>query len=138
MIRAVLFDYGRVLYGPLLPQRQLTRLAKQLRDEGVKTGILSNVFPAAAWAVRLIGGYRGFNPVILSYKVKSAKPDATIYQIAIKQLNLPSNEVLFIDNRLENIQAAKRVGMQTVHARETRQVVSDIKTILLKENGLKL
>ena len=70
MIKAVLFDYGRVLYGPVIPNRKVRKLAKDLRKNGLKTGIFSNVFPFAAWVLKLSGEYHGFDPVILSYKEK--------------------------------------------------------------------
>jgi putative hydrolase of the HAD superfamily len=138
MIKVVLFDYGRVLYGPLLPHHKVTGLAKELRRQGIKTGILSNVFSTAAWLIKLIGGYRGFDPVILSFQERVSKPNPRIYQISIERSGVRSEEILFIDNLKQNITAAQKAGMQTVLAKSSNQVVADVKKILLKENNLKL
>ena len=138
MIKAVLFDYGRVLYGPVLPQRRVRGLARNLRKHGIKTGIFSNVFPFAAWMLKLTGGYHGFDPVILSYKEKLSKPNPRIYQIAIQHAGVKPQEILFIDNMEENIIAAKKAKMKTVLAKNSDQVIADVKQILQKENNLKL
>ena len=138
MIKAVLFDYGKVLYGSMLPHRKVWRLARTLRRHGIKTGILSNIFLVAAWLIRLMGGYRGFDPLILSFKERVDKPHKKIYQIAIKRLKVNPEEILFVDNRPENIAAAKRLGMKVVLAKSSDQIVTDVQKVLLKENGLKI
>ena len=138
MIKAVLFDYGRVLYGPVLPQRRVRKLAKELRKLGIKTGIFSNVFLSAALVLRITGGYRGFEPVILSYKEGYSKPDPRIYQIAIQRTGARPQEILFIDNMEKNIEAAQAAGLKTIQAKNSDQVVADVKQILVKENGLRL
>lgn len=137
MIKAVLFDYGRVLYGPLLPHRKVRKLAKELRQQGIRTGILSNIFPFAAWVLKISGGYRGFDPVILSFRENISKPNPRIYLLAIKRLGLMPQQILFIDNSEENIAAAKKLGIQVILAKNPTQVIAEVKNILLKENNLK-
>jgi putative hydrolase of the HAD superfamily len=138
MIKAVLFDYGRVLYGPLLPHHKVRAVAKELKKQGIKTGILSNIFSTAAWVIKVTGGYRGFDPVILSFEEKVSKPNPEIYQIAIKRVGARPDEILFIDNLARNITGAKKAGMRTILARNSKQVVADIKKIMFKENNLQL
>jgi epoxide hydrolase-like predicted phosphatase len=138
MIKVVYFDYGRVLYGPLLPHRKVRRLARALRKSGIRTGILSNVFALAAWLLKITRGYHGFDPIVLSYEEKVSKPDPRIYQAAISKAGVKPNEIVFIDNLEENITAAQQAGMKTILAKNSDQVVADIKEIMLAENGLKL
>lgn len=133
----VLFDYGRVLNGPL-PHPKVRRLAKALREQGIKTGILSNTIFAVPWVLRLAGGYRGFEPIVLSSQEKVAKPDAKIYQIAIERSGVKPQEILFIDNRQENITAAKNLGIKVVLAKSPVQIITDVKKILLQENKLEV
>lgn len=138
MIKVVLFDYGRVLYGPILPQPKVRRLASDLRKNGVRTGILSNTFLTIPWILHIIGGYRGFEPIVLSSKEGASKPDLRIYQIAIKRSGVKPEEILFIDNLAENITAAKKLGIRTVLAKNSDQIVTDVRQVLLQENNLKL
>jgi FMN phosphatase YigB (HAD superfamily) len=51
----------------------------------------------------------------VSYEVGCAKPDAAIYRICLDQLQVPAASVLFVDDRVENLEAASRLGIQTLH-----------------------
>lgn len=42
------------------------------------------------------------------------KPDPKIYLLACEKLNVKSKECLFMDDSLENIESAKRLGMKTI------------------------
>lgn len=140
MIKAVLFDWGKVLRSKTSGRRdkQLYALAEELRSNGIKTGIISNIYLIFAKFTRLIGDYNRFEPVVLSCDVKIKKPAPGIYQAAIRQLSLNPEELLFIDNREENLAAAQELGMKVVPARNSDQIITDVKKIILKENGLKL
>lgn len=86
----------------------------------------------------MTGGYRGFDPVILSYKVKSSKPDPKVYEIAIERLGVKPSEIIFIDNLSINIDGADKLGMKTVLAKNSDQVIADVTAIVKQENGLQL
>ncbi len=137
MIKVVLFDYGRVLFGPW-PHPKVRRLAKDLRRQGIKTGVLSNTILTIPWILHIVGGYRGFEPIVLSSKEGVAKPDPRIYQIAIERAGVKPEEILFIDNLSKNTEAAERLGVKTVQAKNSKQIVRDVKRILLENNGLEL
>jgi putative hydrolase of the HAD superfamily len=55
-----------------------------------------------------------FDEVILSNEAGSAKPDAAIYREAEKRSGKPSAEHLFIDDLIENVEGAKRVGWDAI------------------------
>lgn len=50
-----------------------------------------------------------------SHKVGIRKPDASIYKHLLRQEGLQPGEVLFIDDRLDNIQSASKLGIRTFH-----------------------
>ena len=54
-----------------------------------------------------------FNLIISSSDIGFAKPDKRMYHYLITQLNLPPEEILFIDNREENLKPAEGLGMKT-------------------------
>ncbi|MBL1098344.1 HAD-IA family hydrolase [Streptomyces sp. 205] len=56
--------------------------------------------------------------VVSSARVGVAKPDQKIYEIAAKHAGIPMNRCLFVDDRLENIEAAAGLGMTGVHYSE--------------------
>lgn len=51
---------------------------------------------------------------VFSYKVKLIKPDHAIYQEIIKNYNLTPSECVFLDDKLENCEAARECGLHAV------------------------
>jgi len=51
---------------------------------------------------------------IVSGDVHFRKPDRQIYEIALKMLNVPAEECIFIDNSVQNLRTAARLGMDTI------------------------
>src|SRR5579863_1148557 len=87
--------------------------ADQLRRAGIRTGILSNLPGPLARALRPSPGFLDhFDQVIFSCEVGVIKPHPTIYQRAIEGLQIAPAEVLFIDDRPENIEGARTVGLR--------------------------
>lgn len=53
--------------------------------------------------------------VVSSARVGVAKPDRAIYEIAAERAGVPAARCLFIDDRLENVEAAIALGMSGLH-----------------------
>lgn len=136
MIKVVLFDVGGVLVRPSGPQIKLYRLAEKIKQHGIRVSILSNVIKPIGAVLKKMHFYRGFEPVVLSYEEKIRKPNPEIYRRTIKRIGVKPNEILFIDNLAENILAAQKEGLITIHAVGTRQVVADLKQALKKHNNI--
>lgn len=88
-------------------------LIAQLSDAGVPLFGLSN-FGADFW-----DEFRGawpvfdlFDDIVVSGHEKCAKPEAQIYQIAEERFGLPVQQLLFVDDKAENIAAAVARGWQ--------------------------
>ena len=56
-----------------------------------------------------------FDGKIISGRDFLIKPDPAIYELAISRFNLIPEETLFIDDRLDNIEAAQNLNFQTIH-----------------------
>jgi putative hydrolase of the HAD superfamily len=56
--------------------------------------------------------------VVSSARVGVAKPDREIYEIAAERAGTAIERCLFVDDRLENIEAAAALGMTGVHYRQ--------------------
>jgi putative hydrolase of the HAD superfamily len=112
--------------GGLKPDQRILDLAADLRHRGYKTGIVSNVFPHSKTIIADHGGYDGFDPLILSCDVGLIKPEPEIYQLALDKLDLPAEEVLFIDDLTANLETAESLGMQTLLAQSPDQIIADL------------
>lgn len=52
---------------------------------------------------------------ILSYELGLRKPEAAIYEAAVKLAGVPASQCLFIDDLEENVKGAAKVGMRVIH-----------------------
>ena len=96
-----------------IPNAHIIPVLEKIRDLSIPMGLLSNTCEAHwHWIDEL--GYpqvRGwFTPVILSYEVKSMKPNEHIYKEAERHSGHEGARIYFTDDRLENVEAAKKIG----------------------------
>ena len=64
---------------------------------------------------------------IFSYTVKQIKPDLEIYETLLNQYKLKPEECVFIDDRMENIEGAKKAGIHGICFKTIEQVKEDLK-----------
>lgn len=57
--------------------------------------------------------YAHFNKIYFSYETKVRKPDTAIFNLILQQNNLKPSKTLFVDDTLENIEAARQLGINT-------------------------
>ena len=97
------------------PNPVMMEWAASLNRSGMKTGILSNIGDAMESGV--LGRFPAlaeFTHHTFSHRLGIAKPDAAIYRHAVEGLGVPVEEILFVDDREENIRAARVAGMVAV------------------------
>jgi putative hydrolase of the HAD superfamily len=97
------------------PNHPMIAWAESLQRAGVKTGLLSNIGDAMEAGIRARFPWLDeFAHHTFSHQLGIAKPDPEIYRHATEGLNVPPGEILFIDDKQENIAAARSVGMFAV------------------------
>lgn len=69
---------------------------------------------------------RLFDGRIVSGEVKLAKPDPEIYRLLLNTYNLMPAETLFIDDRPENVAAARDLGIQAIQFISPAQLERDL------------
>ena len=77
--------------------------------------------------------YKYFSAFFSSGFLNTRKPEPLIYKIALNVLHKKSTECFFIDDRIENIEEAKKQGFRTIHLTEVRKLKD-----LLLENDIKI
>ena len=97
------------------PNLVMIEWAASLNRAGMKTGILSNIGDAMeAGVLGRFPALAEFTHHTFSHRLGIAKPDAAIYRHAVEGLGVPVGEILFVDDREENIRAARVAGMVAV------------------------
>lgn len=106
------------------------KILSSLKSKGYKVYALSNfnhhkfsealaVFPFLGW----------FDGRVISGEVKLAKPETAIYHYLLKTYKLEAANCLFIDDRMENIEAAKSIGFNTILFTCPQQLVESLKEV---------
>ncbi len=95
----------------------------------IKIGLLSNAFPEAraSLARRFPHFYNMFDVTIFSAEVGMAKPDPRIYQLELDRLGVEPQEAVFVDDFIENVEAARAVGMAAIHFANSHQVEEELR-----------
>jgi len=90
-------------------------LAARFRQAGGKLGMLSNGVPEIVSRIRAdreIDAF--FDAVVVSYEVQLAKPEPEIYRVMLDRIGAPPADALFVDDRADNIQTARELGLHAV------------------------
>jgi putative hydrolase of the HAD superfamily len=70
-----------------------------------------------------------FKLFLSSCYVGLRKPDAAIYQLALRLRQQPSANCVFIDDRALNLECAQREGMKTIQFRNAAQLEQDLRAL---------
>lgn len=105
----------------------LVHYVQRLRSAGYRTGILSNFADDARplWT-DVFPFIDHFDGIIISSEVGIMKPDARIYHLAAESVEAAPAEALFIDDFIENVEAARRTGMQAIHFKDPDRVLKQL------------
>ena len=109
---------------------EMIEFVKKLKDKGIKTAVLSNITKFQAEIIRKNNGYKEFDVLVLSYEEKLEKPELNIYLSVIKKLGVEPEECVFIDDKEKNLAPAKSLGMKTVLAKNSGQIIKDVFSII--------
>ena len=85
--------------------------AKSLKSNDQSIGILSNLTPETSTCIDE-NILKDFDYFFYSNSIKLSKPNPEIYQHVCNQI--PSKNILFIDDKQENLDAAKLFGIDTI------------------------
>jgi putative hydrolase of the HAD superfamily len=106
---------------------QMVNWLRELREAGIKTGLLSNMHPAMIAHLRENFDWLDlFDFITFSAEVRLIKPDAAIYEHTLRGLGAKAEEALFVDDREINVQAARDLGIHAVRFRSVEQLRKDL------------
>ena len=70
--------------------------------------------------------YQCFEKVYFSFELGMRKPDPAIFEFLIKEHNLLPKNTLFVDDNLQNIESAEKLGLQVWHLQKGEEDVKDL------------
>jgi putative hydrolase of the HAD superfamily len=109
------------------PVPAMYRLIRDLRDNGVRTALLSNSWGSGGYPREDFPGL--FDAVVISGEVGMRKPEPRIFLHAAELLGTGPAECVFVDDLEPNVKAAIACGMTGVHHTDpsrTRQRLTEL------------
>ena len=128
------FDEFSLAFGDIfVPIQPMVELHAVLRKRGIPTFILSNTNDLAIRHIRRsYPFFSQFQGYIFSYEHGVMKPEPRIYEIAEQVTGHQGQEILYLDDRSENIIAAAKRGWQVI-LQETPEKTLDAMRSWMKE-----
>ena len=114
-VQGVLDDWMHILR----PRRRMQELVQKLKAHGYCVYYLSNI-PEDVLDLLMNRDMKGlFDGGVASCEVHINKPDPRIYNALLEKYHLKAQESVFIDDRLDNVQAAFRLGFAGIQMKES-------------------
>ncbi len=83
----------------------------ELKLKGIEVCLLSNALPNLFDTAK---GLAADDKIFVSYELGLLKPDVEIYKQVLRLLRAKPEEVIFIDDKLKNVEAAKLIGINGI------------------------
>ena len=113
--RGNLTEFDRCFADIFVPIEPMVQLQAALRQQGLPAYIFSNTNELAAEHIRRSFPFYGnFDGYILSYQHRAMKPDARLYEVVERECARRGAEILYLDDRPENVAAGAARGWQVV------------------------
>ncbi len=97
------------------PIPETVSLVDELRMEGYRLYVLSNIIRESYEDLReRLTFWDRFEGIVVSYALKTAKPEPAIYRYLLDHYRLRPEECLFIDDMEANVAGARAVGIPAV------------------------
>ena len=129
-IRLYYDNWQDMLRGPIKGTVEIFRQLK--KNPSLKFYALTNwsaeLFPIALERYDFLHWFDGR---VVSGEEMTRKPFAIIYERLLNRYSVKAENALFIDDSLRNIEAAQRLGFQTIHFQNPEQLQSELQQLQL-------
>jgi epoxide hydrolase-like predicted phosphatase len=101
-------------------------LVEQIKEKEIPVGLLSNIDERRSKIIKDFELYKPFDPCLLSCDIGVEKPDIRAYQIMLREFDLPAADVVFVDDKIENVESAQTLGIDAILYRSAEQIREEL------------
>jgi putative hydrolase of the HAD superfamily len=116
------------LFAGSRPDEEMLGAVLKARQSGIRTGLISN-----SWGTRRYDRSQLaelFDGVVISGEVGIRKPAPEIYEMGAKEIGMPPESCVFVDDLRFNLEPAAELGMATVHHTAAPETISELERLL--------
>ncbi|HEU5068967.1 MAG TPA: HAD family phosphatase [Verrucomicrobiae bacterium] len=123
-------EFGEIFADIFTEITAMTALHAELRRRGVPTFIFSNTNELAVAHIRRhFPFFAQFDGYVLSYEHGAMKPHAPLYEVVERMTGRRGAELLYIDDRLENVEAGRARGWNAVQQVEPGKTIAAVRAL---------
>jgi len=122
-------DFKRFMFSLSKSKSQALEFARSLSGKYLIATINNESRELNQYRIETFGLTKIFDLFVSSCFVGIRKPDERIYRLALDLTQHSAQECCFLDDRPVNIDAAAKVGMQTVLVKNSEQLQRDLQTL---------
>lgn len=119
------------IFDGLEAEESMFEAVVRAKTSGLKTALLSN-----SWGLGLYPRERFpemFDVVVISGEVRMRKPDRAIYEHTVRELGVPAQLCIFVDDHPGHLKAAQELGMTTILHRTPDETIAELGVLLGEE-----
>jgi putative hydrolase of the HAD superfamily len=125
--------FKEIYFEALLPNEPMIDLMRELGERGYRMALLTNnVREWEPYWRSMLPVDEIFELVVDSGFVGMRKPEPQIYELTLERLGdgIRASDCLFVDDVEVNVDAARDLGMNAVHFRDSEQAIGEIESAL--------
>ena len=112
------------------PMDEMIELHGRLRANQVPTFIFSNTNDLALAHIRKhYPFFAHFDGYVFSFEHGAMKPDPRLYEVVEKMTGRKGAQILYLDDRLDNIETGRARGWQTIHHSDPAETISIVEKL---------
>lgn len=110
----------------------MAALIERVHTSGILTALLSNAWIGARASHTALGWDRllKFDLQMFSAEEGMKKPDPAFFNLCLSRLGVSASETLFIDDNLVNVEAARKLGITSIHYQNKGRDFAEIERLL--------
>jgi len=109
---------------------RVVKTAKKIRENGYKTLICSNNFPARINGLQQRFQFlNDFDATVFSYEIGATKPSEKIFIELARRAKVETSGIVFADDNDLNLDGAKSIGILTFRYTTFDQFITDLKSV---------
>jgi putative hydrolase of the HAD superfamily len=118
------------LFAGVGPEDAMLGAVKRARDNGIKTGLISNSWGGSGIHYDGTPLQELFDAVVISGDVGMHKPEPEIFKLGAEKIGVPPEECVFVDDLRENCAGAEAVGMTAILHRGPDSTLPELEKLL--------
>jgi putative hydrolase of the HAD superfamily len=115
------------LFGDLEPAHDMIAAVAEAHAAGIRTGLLSNSWGHGSYD--RTGWDELFDVTVISGELGVRKPQPEIYAHAVELMELPADQIVFVDDLEQNLAPARELGMTVVLHRDAATTIPELERL---------